>query len=240
MFLGQTITCVIPARLSSTRFPRKALAKIKGRELVLRCADIAAKSKYLDNIIIATEDNEIKELCEKNNYDSRLTNKHYTCTHRVSEVSKTLKSDFIINYQGDEPLLKYKWIDDIIKFGVTYRYDMVQAIRDLDEEEIEDNDVVKCVISNGLVTHNMRSIELYNNNVKSMIGLYLYKKNVIDDFSHLDMTFVKQWQGLDTQGFVGKYNIVPYNLNCSKFRAVDRPEHIKEIEEMLPFSKEII
>ena len=117
---------------------------------------------------------------------------------------------------------------------------MVQAIRDLDEEEIEDNDVVKCVISNGLVTHNMRSVELCNNNVKSMIGLYLYKKNVIDDFSHLDMTFVKQWQGLDTQGFVGKYNIVPYNLNCSKFRAVDRPEHIKEIEEMLPFSKEII
>ena len=105
MYLGKKITCVIPARLSSSRFPRKPLALIKDREMVLRVADVASRSKYIDNVIIATEDHEIVDLCKKNNYESRLTRKHYTCTHRVAEVSQDVESDFILNYQGDEPLI---------------------------------------------------------------------------------------------------------------------------------------
>ena len=233
MYLGQKITCVIPARLSSSRFPRKPLALINDRAMVLRVADIGRKSKYIDNVIVATEDNEIVDLCKKEGYESRLTGKHYTCTHRVAEVSQNVESDFILNLQGDEPLIQSDWIDDIIRFGVTYRCDMVQAIRDLDESEIKDQDVVKCVINNGVVTHCMRDIEVVNENIKSIIGLYLYKRSVINDFPNLDMTFINQWQGLDTQGFIGKYNVMPYNLNCAKFRAIDRPEHIDEVEKLL-------
>ena len=44
MYKGKTVTCVIPARMSSSRFPGKPLVKINGRELVLRVADIARKS----------------------------------------------------------------------------------------------------------------------------------------------------------------------------------------------------
>ena len=233
MYLGQKITCVIPARLLSSRFPRKPLALIKDRAMVLRVADIARKSKYIDNVIVATEDNEIVDLCKKEGYESRLTGKHYTCTHRVAEVSQNVESDFILNLQGDEPLIQSNWIDDMIRFGVSYRCDMVQAIRDLDESEIKDQDVVKCVINNGVVTHCMRNIEVVNENIKSIVGLYLYKRNVINDFPNLDMTLINQWQGLDTQGFIGKYNVLPYNLNCAKFRAIDRPEHVNEVEKLL-------
>jgi len=233
MYLGQKITCVIPARLSSSRFPRKPLALINDRAMVLRVADIGRKSKYIDNVIVATEDNEIVDLCKKEGYESRLTGKHYTCTHRVAEVSQNVESDFILNLQGDEPLIQSNWIDDMIRFGVSYRCDMVQAIRDLDESEIKDQDVVKCVINNGVVTHCMRNIEVVNENIKSIIGLYLYKRNVINDFPNLDMTLINQWQGLDTQGFIGKYNVLPYNLNCAKFRAIDRPEHVNEVEKLL-------
>ena len=60
MYKGKTIACVIPARLSSSRFPNKPLAKIAGREMVLRVADIATKSRYVDCVVIATEDEEIK------------------------------------------------------------------------------------------------------------------------------------------------------------------------------------
>ena len=233
MYLGQKITCVIPARLSSSRFPRKPLALINDRAMVLRVADIGRKSKYIDNVIVATEDNEIVDLCKKEGYESRLTGKHYTCTHRVAEVSQNVESDFILNLQGDEPLIQSNWRDDMIRFGVSYRCDMVQAIRDLDESEIKDQDVVKCVINNGVVTHCMRNIEVVNENIKSIIGLYLYKRNVINDFPNLDMTLINQWQGLDTQGFIGKYNVLPYNLNCAKFRAIDRPEHVNEVEKLL-------
>ena len=73
MYKDKKIACVIPARMSSSRFPGKPLAKIHGRELVLRVADIARKSKHVDVVIIATEDQVIKDLANKNDYLSVIT-----------------------------------------------------------------------------------------------------------------------------------------------------------------------
>ena len=55
--------------------------------MVLRVADIAKQSKYLDGIIIATEDKIIQDLANENDYLSIVTSSHYTCTHRVAEVA---------------------------------------------------------------------------------------------------------------------------------------------------------
>ena len=233
MINGKHITCVIPARLSSSRFPGKPLAKILGREMVLRVADIAKQSIYVDRIIIATEDEIIKRLCEINGYESQLTGKHYTCTHRVAEVSQTLESDYVFNLQGDEPLTNPAWIDEMIEFGVNYDYDVVQASRELEGDEIADEDVVKMVENNGRVVHMQRVPDVVCANLTTQLGLYLYRLNVIQDFPNLDMTFVKHWGGLDTIGFCGKYEVVPYDLKCGKIRAVDRPWHITEIENEL-------
>ena len=233
MINGKHITCVIPARLSSSRFPGKPLAKILGREMVLRVADIAKQSIYVDRIIIATEDEIIKRLCEINGYESQLTGKHYTCTHRVAEVSQTLESDYVFNLQGEEPLTNPAWIDEMIEFGVNYDYDVVQASRELEGDEIADEDVVKMVENNGRVVHMQRVPDVVCANLTTQLGLYLYRLNVIQDFPNLDMTFVKHWGGLDTIGFCGKYEVVPYDLKCGKIRAVDRPWHITEIENEL-------
>ena len=233
MINGKYITCVIPARLSSSRFPGKPLAKIKGREMVLRVADIAKQSIYIDRIIIATEDEIIKRLCEINGYESQLTGEHYTCTHRVAEVSQTLESDYVFNLQGDEPLTNPAWIDEMIEFGVNYDYDVVQASRVLEAGEIEDEDVVKMVENNGRVVHMQRKPDVICSNLTTQLGLYFYRINVIRDFPNLDMTFVRHWGGLDTIGFCGKYEVVPYDLKCGKIRAVDRPWHIQEIEDVL-------
>ena len=78
MYNSKTITCVIPARMSSSRFPGKPLAMIAGREMVLRVADIAKQSKYLDRIIIATEDKIIERLAKSNGYEALITGDHYT------------------------------------------------------------------------------------------------------------------------------------------------------------------
>ena len=233
MYLGKEITCVIPARLSSSRFPRKPLALIKDRAMVLRVADNARKSKYIDKVIIATEDQEIVDLCTKEGYDSRLTRKHFTCTHRVAEVSQDVESDFILSYQGDEPLLKPDWLDQVIKYGIRHHCDMVQPMRQLEESDIIDEDVVKMVCNNGLITNMMRTCELVCDNIVVQLGFYLYKINVIRDFPNCDMGIVKYWKGLDTIGFIGKYNVVPFDLNCGKIRSVDRPHHIQEVESQL-------
>jgi 3-deoxy-manno-octulosonate cytidylyltransferase (CMP-KDO synthetase) len=233
MYNSKSIICVIPARMSSGRFPGKPMAKIKGREMVLRVADIAKKSKYIDHIIVATEDEIIKRTCEINGYESRITGRHYTCTHRVAEVSETLESDYIILLQGDEPLTDPQHLDDMIEYGIDNEVEMLQAARKLEPEEIDDEDVVKMVVNNGVVTHMMRTPDIITDNTITQLGLYLYRLDVIRDFPNLDMTFVKHWGGLDTIAFCGKYKVIPFDLKCGKVRAVDRPWHIDEVESCL-------
>ena len=231
MYNNKTIDCVIPARMSSSRFPGKPLAKIKGREMFVRVADIARQSKYIDRVIVATEDLIIQRLAQINGYEGHITDKHYTCTHRVAEVAGKLDCDYVFNLQGDEPLTKPQWIDDMIEFGVDNDYDVVQSSRKLEDTfEVDDEDVVKMVINNNRVTHMQRKCDVVCDNIITQLGLYFYKTDVIRDFPNLDMTFVKYWEGLDTIGFCGKYNVVPYDLKCGKIRAVDRPHHIQEVE----------
>ena len=232
------ITCIIPARMSSGRFPGKPLAKINGRELVLRVADIATKSLYIDEIIIATEDEVIAKLAEDNGYTAMITGTHYTCTHRVAEISQNLHTDYIFNLQGDEPLTQRKWIDDMIEYGIDNEVDVLQSSRELEEGEVEDEDVVKMVVNNNRVTHMQRKCDVICDNICTQLGLYLYSIDAIRKFPDLDMTFVKYWKGLDTIGFCGKYDVVPFDLKCGKIRAVDRTWHIQEVEWLLQMQKE--
>tara|TARA_B100001175_G_scaffold25328_1_gene18764 strand:+ start:5770 stop:6495 length:726 start_codon:yes stop_codon:yes gene_type:complete len=232
------ITCIIPARMSSGRFPGKPLAKINGRELVLRVADIATKSLYIDEIIIATEDEVIAKLAEDNGYTAMITGTHYTCTHRVAEISQNLHTDYIFNLQGDEPLTQRKWIDDMIEYGIDNEVDVLQSSRELEEGEVEDEDVVKMVVNNNRVTHMQRKCDVICDNICTQLGLYLYSIDAIRKFPDLDMTFVKYWKGLDTIGFCGKYDVVPFDLKCGKIRAVDRTWHIQEVEWLLQMQKD--
>ena len=233
MYKGKTVTCVVPARMSSSRFPGKPLVKIHGRELVLRVADIAKEAKYVDSVIVATEDQVIKDLANDNGYLSIVTSSHYTCTHRVAEVAGSLVADHVFNLQGDEPLTNPKWIDDMIVYAIDNNIDVLQSSRQLEPEEIDDEDVVKMILNNGVVTHMQRKCDVICDNIVTQLGLYMYKKDVIVDFPNCDMTFVQYWHGLDTIGFCGKYNVIPFDLKCGKVRAVDRPHHIHEVEEEL-------
>ena len=237
-FNNKRITCVIPARMSSGRFPGKPLAKINGRELVLRVADIATKSLYIDEIIIATEDEVIAKLVEDNGYTAMITGTHYTCTHRVAEISQNLHTDYVFNLQGDEPLTQRKWIDDMIEYGIDNEVDVLQSSRELEEGEVEDEDVVKMVVNNNRVTHMQRKCDVICDNICTQLGLYLYSIDAIRKFPDLDMTFVKYWKGLDTIGFCGKYDVVPFDLKCGKIRAVDRTWHIQEVEWLLQMQKD--
>jgi len=230
MYKNKTIACVIPSRLSSSRFPNKPLAKIHGREVILRVADIARKCKYFDTIIIATEDQEIKDLVDSEGYIGIITGKHYTCNHRVSEIASDLTCDYVFLLQGDEPLAKPKDIDYVVEYGIDNEYDMVQPVRETVEGDTDDPDVVQLIINNGKVLYLMRTPEVVTENVMPQLGYYFYKREVIEDYKNLDMSFVKYWRGLDTIGFCGKYDVMPLVLDCGKQQAVDRPEHIQIIE----------
>lgn len=98
---------VIPARTRSTRFPGKPLADIWGRPMVARVYDQVAKVSAFSQVMVATEDSKIKEVCDQLDIPCVMTrDDHDTGTDRVAEVAKMVSADLYVNIQGDEPLLE--------------------------------------------------------------------------------------------------------------------------------------
>ena len=80
---------VIPARLNSTRFPKKILADLGGKPMIAYVAEQASMSKKLDKVIIAIDDKETERSLEKFDYNLVMTSRnHKSGTDRVAEVVK--------------------------------------------------------------------------------------------------------------------------------------------------------
>ncbi len=109
-------TIIIPARYGSSRYKGKPLAKILGREMVLRVADICKKIVGTKNLYIATDSKLIENVVLRAGYKTIITSKKcLTGTDRVAEASKKIKSNMIINVQGDEPTINPNDIKKVIE-----------------------------------------------------------------------------------------------------------------------------
>lgn len=97
---------IIPARYASTRFPGKPLAKLAGREMILRVCDRVTESGL--PAVVATDDQRIFDIVEKNGFRAVMTSAdHQSGTDRVAEAYRNLgkEYDVVINVQGDEPFI---------------------------------------------------------------------------------------------------------------------------------------
>ena len=108
---------IIPARWSSTRFPGKPLHFIAGKALLQRVFERCKGAKNLDSVIVATDDMRIAEAAFNWGADVALTStSHRSGTDRIAEVARNAKQfAFIINIQGDEPLVDPRLIDEIVE-----------------------------------------------------------------------------------------------------------------------------
>ena len=105
---------LIPARLASTRLPRKALADIGGVPMIVRVARRAAASRAA-RVVVAADDAEIVAACAAHSVDALLTSpRHTTGSDRIAEASEALglgDDEIVVNVQGDEPLIEPALID---------------------------------------------------------------------------------------------------------------------------------
>jgi len=110
------ILAVIPARYGSTRFEGKPLADILGKPMIQYVYEGVRESRLIDEVIVATDDQRIVEAVKVFGGKALMTSpSHFTGTDRVAEVARKLKSEIIINVQGDEPLMKGSFIDTAIR-----------------------------------------------------------------------------------------------------------------------------
>ena len=108
---------IIPARWTSTRFPGKPLHLIAGKALLRRVWERCERAKNLDSVIVATDDMRIAEAAFNWGAEVALTStSHCSGTDRIAEVARNAKQfAFIVNIQGDEPLVDPRLIDKIVE-----------------------------------------------------------------------------------------------------------------------------
>lgn len=108
------VLVVIPARHASSRFPGKPLAVIAGKPMIQHVVERVRIAKLPSRVVVATEDQRIREAVEKFGAEAILTrHDHRTGTDRVAEVAAHLPADIYINVQGDEPLINPGTVDAV-------------------------------------------------------------------------------------------------------------------------------
>ena len=200
---------IIPARYGSTRLEAKALADIAGKPMIQHIYERAKAASIIDDVIVATDDERIKNIVEKFGGKAVFTAKeHSSGTERVAEAVFDLDVKIVINIQGDEPLIHTAMINDVA-YALLENSDLVMATlkREINNPlEFNNPNVVKVVTDkNGFALYFSRSplpnitrdkqaiaLKLYKH-----IGIYAYTKDFLLTFKGLKPSRLEQAESLE-------------------------------------------
>lgn len=231
---------VIPARLQSTRLPRKMLREIAGEALISRVYRGIRASSLLADVIIATDSDEIVELCQQNGFHSRITSS--TCrngTERVQEISQSVKADIYINVQGDELLARAEHIEAILALMKNPEAQVGTLKTPAAAEDINNPNAVKVVTDqNGCALYFSRSTIPYDRDrVKPAyfkhLGFYAYRKAALDSFVSWKESSLERSERLEQLRFLE--NGIPIHVaeTAHDTLRIDAPEDLQKAEKIL-------
>lgn len=109
-----SVIAVIPARYGSSRLPGKALAQIDGVPMIVRVWRQASKARFLERVIVATDDERIARAVREAGGDVEMTaSTHQSGTDRIAEVAGRIPADIYLNVQGDQPFIAPEDVDAV-------------------------------------------------------------------------------------------------------------------------------
>lgn len=203
------VIAVIPARLASTRLPRKMLREIHGRPLVVWVYQAVRASNAIDDVIIATDSDEILEACKKYDCHARMTSdRHRSGTERVHEASQSVKADVYVNVQGDEPMMQGEQIDALVELMKDINIPVGTLRTPATAEDIANPNAVKVVTDlNDRALYFSRSTIPYDRDGSQPryfkhLGIYAYRKDALDTFVTLPESSLERGERLEQLRFL--------------------------------------
>jgi len=185
---------VIPARLHSTRLPRKVLREIAGWPMICHVYQRARRSPLLRDLLVATDSDEVVATCREHDIPAMLTGPdHPSGTDRVWEVARRYPADVYVNIQGDEPLVTPGHVEALVapflsQAGTRVTTLMIRAL----PEEIDDPNAVKVVCdAAGRALYFSRHAIPYDRDRRGAVaffkhlGLYAYARDALETFHAL-------------------------------------------------------
>jgi 3-deoxy-manno-octulosonate cytidylyltransferase (CMP-KDO synthetase) len=195
-------SAIIPARYRSTRFPGKPLALILGKTMIQRVYEGVRKAKLVDRVIIATDDERILRAALGFGAEAVMTSsRHRSGTERAAEAAQNLHNSFIINVQGDEPLVTGEMIDSLVKSLKASGAPMVSLMAKVRELSlIHQSHIVKVVTDKqGYALCFSRSALPYQASdfFYQHIGIYGYQREFLAQFARMKPTRLERMEKLE-------------------------------------------
>ena len=238
------IVGIIPARIGSKRFPKKILADIDGKPMVVHVAERAKQSKLLEKVILAIDSNEAKQVLSDYDLEIVMTSKdHVSGTDRVTEVVRGLDSaELIINIQGDEPLLDPKVIDGLIKIFDDSTVSMGTVVsRKIGIRDYLDRNVVKAFLDENQNAYDFKR-DIYDSDIGGVfrhIGFYGFDRDTLLQFSSLPASkneikySLEQFRALDNGIKIKAF------ISNAQQQAIDSPDDLDRVLSQLNKIKDL-
>jgi 3-deoxy-manno-octulosonate cytidylyltransferase (CMP-KDO synthetase) len=236
------VVCVIPARLASTRFPRKILAKIGSKSMLEHVWLAAKRCPEFSEVYIAVDSDEVAIEAERFGAKWKMTSPECeNGTRRLIELVEKydIDADVLVNWQADEPLVKPQMIKDLLQ-GIYNPLEEIWTLKkEAFKEEFHNPNVVKVVCDRfGRALYFSRSLIPYDRDQKGAlvykhIGLYAYRKGVLGKIKNLSTTALSLVESLEQLAFLENGLSINVNLTQNETIGVDTPvDLIKVISAM--------
>lgn len=235
---------VIPARLASTRLPRKMLREIGGKPLIGIVYEAVRSSPLLTDVIVATESDEIFSVCRARGWKVQMTlDSHRSGTERVHEVAQREQADVYINVQGDEPLVRPEHLATLLEVMQNADVPVGTLMTPAAEVDIPNPNAVKVVVDkNGRALYFSRAtIPFDRDGVRPRyfkhLGLYAYHGAVLDRFVRLPESSLEKSERLEQLRFLE--NGIPIYVGETPYDSVgvDTEEDLRRVIEVLGFGR---
>ena len=201
---------VIPARLASTRLPRKVLRPLAGRPLVAWVYDAARKAPDLADVLVATDAAEVMDACRALGIPAVLTSPdHPSGTDRIWEVAQARAADVYVNIQGDEPFVTAGHVAKLVE---PFRRDAATQVSTLciraTPDEVDARQVNKVVFGAGgrALYFSKYGIPYDRDNRGAVrykhVGLYAYTRAALDAIHRLPPSVLERTEGLEQLRFL--------------------------------------
>lgn len=245
------VLVLIPARYASTRFPGKPLAKIAGKEMILRVCGQVAATGY--DLAVATDDSRIYDTVTAAGYRAVMTRAdHPSGTDRLAEAYAKIGGDYdvVVNVQGDEPFIRPEQINDIV--GIFNRYPDTRLAtlarpypQDRSYEGLEDPNMVKLVMGDdGRALYFSRSVIPYLRGVDkkdwparhqyySHIGIYAYTPSALAEIVKIPRGSLEIAESLEQLRWLQNGYEVRVAVSDFPTIGIDTPEDLAAAEAFL-------
>jgi len=237
----QRVLGVIPARLASTRLPRKVLREIAGEPMIGWVYRAARACPLLDQVLIATDSEEVLSFAQQHGLPAVFTPEDCPSgTDRVHAVAQSIAADIYVNVQGDEPLLRPEHLEALLSPMARPEVEVTTLATDCSPEQIANPHAVKVVTAaNGRALYFSRATIPYDRDnaggfaYRKHLGIYAYRRAALDRFPSLPPSRLEAIERLEQLRFLENGIDVYVTQTPYDTIGVDTEEDFRTVEAMI-------